>query len=160
MNSDLIKHKKVLLLIDVANLYHTLLKTFNGKFNYGKFYQFFEEHGTIHRAIAFGAQLDDEASSFISFLQHTGYEVRIKKVKVFDTGQKKANCDIDIAVEAIKTFNDCDIVVLVSSDGDFASLVEFIQSRGKRCFIYGCGISEDLQRTADESFEIDESLIQ
>ncbi len=61
-----------------------------------------------------------------------GY-VYIFKEAVFniDEGKIKANCDVDIAIQGIADIFEINLssAVLVSSDGDFLSLIRFWQSR-------------------------------
>ncbi len=61
-----------------------------------------------------------------------GYKYIFKEA-VYNKDEKKikANCDVDIAIHGTldKTEKDLEFAVLVTSDGDFASLVKFWQSR-------------------------------
>lgn len=145
---------KVLVLVDVPNIYFTLRKNLDGRLDYTKFLNRLQESFIIHRAIAYGGQLSDEAESFISVLQSVGYETRFKPVQVFSDGSKRANFDLDIAMDAVRILPSVDIVVLVSGDGDFVPVIEYIQSRGKRCFVWGSKISKELRSIANEAFEI------
>lgn len=143
-----------LVLMDVSNLYHCMKKKFGGRLDYQKFLEHLTCSGlVIYRAIAYGSQLAGEAEGFITFLKRNGYEVRFKQVKQYPDGTHKANLDIEIAMDAVKILESVDVVVLGSADGDFASLIDYIQSRGKRCFVYGSDISSELKQIADEYYE-------
>ena len=56
-----------------------------------------------------------------------------KEVTYGENGKVKGNCDADIVVKAMRdTYeNNCDNVILVSSDGDYASLVTFLIEKNK-----------------------------
>jgi uncharacterized protein (TIGR00288 family) len=45
---------------------------------------------------------------------------------------KKADWDIGLAVDAIKLSEKLDCVVLVTGDGDFVPLIEYLKSKGQQ----------------------------
>jgi uncharacterized LabA/DUF88 family protein len=67
------------------------------------------------------------------YLQDSGYELIFKQVAYGADGKLKGNCDADLVVSAMKDFyeNVFDKAILVSSDGDYTSLVLFLLEKNK-----------------------------
>ena len=56
-----------------------------------------------------------------------GFEVKMKDLQIFAGGAKKADWDVGLAVDAIKMAPKLDTVIIVSGDGDFVPLVEYLK---------------------------------
>ena len=67
------------------------------------------------------------------YLQECGFTLIFKEVIYEASGKPKGNCDADLVLQsAIDAFeNNCDKQILVSSDGDYASLVKFLTLKAK-----------------------------
>ena len=65
-------------------------------------------------------------------LQEWGYTIVFKPIVPDGNGKVKGNCDAELVLQAVSDFYErkCDSAVLVSSDGDFACLVNFIKEKG------------------------------
>ena len=65
-----------------------------------------------------------------------------------------------IVIDAIRTSPGLDVIVLVSGDGDFIALVEYLKNQGKRVEVmaFGKTTSSRLKDIADEFVDLDESL--
>lgn len=67
-------------------------------------------------------------------LQEQGYTLIFKEV-IYDkkNGKAKGNCDSDLVVKAMEDAyeNSFEKMVLVASDGDYASLVKFLKNKNK-----------------------------
>ena len=72
---------------------------------------------------------------------------------------KKADWDVGITVDAIKSAPGVDVIVLVSGDGDFIQLVEYLKNQGKRAEViaFGKSASSRLKETADEFIDLGET---
>jgi uncharacterized LabA/DUF88 family protein len=156
--------KRVGVFCDVSNLYHCAKKRFrNKKLNYQKYLKFVEDLGTIDTAIAYGAQVKNEARNFIHSLQSFGYTTKYKKPKVFRNGkltERKADWDIGIVVDIIKKLDDLDLIIIGSADGDFVPFVEYLLEQGKQVVIFACNISSDFASTKAVIIEIPETLME
>ena len=78
---------------------------------------------------------------------------------MFYGGAKKADWDVGIAVDAIKMAPKLDTVVIASGDGDFISLVEYLQmNEGCQVEIvaFGKSASGKLKEATDDFFDLDE----
>ena len=72
-------------------------------------------------------------SKLYKYLQEIGFTLVFKEVIYDNSGKAKGNCDADLVLNTVcdvyeKSF---DKVVLVTSDGDYAGLVKFLQGKNK-----------------------------
>lgn len=65
--------------------------------------------------------------NFFAALEDAGIELRLKDLQIFSDGSKKADWDVGMAVDAIRTAHSFDVVVIVSGDGDFTPLVDYLR---------------------------------
>ena len=77
----------------------------------------------------------------------------------FYGGMKKADWDVGIVIDAIKTSPSVDAIVLVSGDGDFVPLIEYLKNQGKRTEVmaFGKSGSAKLKESADEFADLDKN---
>lgn len=68
-----------------------------------------------------------------TFLQEAGYTLVFKETTYDGDGRVKGNCDADLVLQMTRDFYEkrFDEAVLVSSDGDYASLVKFLNEHKK-----------------------------
>ncbi len=50
---------------------------------------------------------------------------------IYLSGQKKADWDVGLAIDVVQVLDTLDVIVIVSGDGDFQPLVNYVQSRGR-----------------------------
>lgn len=155
--------RKILAVIDASNMYLLSKKVFGGRLNYPKLVDSIGEHGKIHRAIAYGAEMNGEATRFRDRLHEIGIETKYKDIKIFvdaDGNQtRKADWDVGIAMDVVQMLDAVDIVVFVTGDGDMAPCLNYVKSRGRLAFVIGSCISYELKAVADWFLEIDESFM-
>ncbi|MFA5954301.1 MAG: NYN domain-containing protein [Patescibacteria group bacterium] len=129
----MIKHKeqRVGVFIDVANMYHSAKNLHGSRVNFKEVLEAAVDGRRLMRAIAYAIKSDSEEEvSFFQALDKSGFEVKTKDLQIFPGGAKKADWDVGIAVDAITIALKLDVVVLVTGDGDFIPLVEFLQFQG------------------------------
>ena len=81
------------------------------------------------RAIAYGIKtVEGQEEKFFEALEKQGFEVKTKDLQIFPGGAKKGDWDVGIAVDAIKMSKSLDALVLISGDGDYIPVVEYIQN--------------------------------
>lgn len=158
--------KRLGIFMDVSNLYYCIHKKFDGrKLDYDKFKAFVEDLGDIQQAIAYGAQLRDEANGFVHCLQQIGFTTKWKIAKTYGSNKnedfkRKADHDVTIAIDIVNMINSIDRIILGSADGDLVPVVEWAQQRGVDVVVLACGISRDLKAVATKAIEIPESLLE
>lgn len=155
-----IKHKeqRVGILVDVQNMYHSARNLYQAKVNFKEILRIATAGRKLIRAIAYVIRTESgEEKKFIEALSKQGFEAKEKDLQVFLGGMKKADWDVGIAVDAIKLADKLDVIVLVSGDGDFAPLVEYLKTN-KGCQVeiiaFGESASRKLIETADDFIDL------
>jgi uncharacterized LabA/DUF88 family protein len=100
-----------------------------------------------------------EEKPFFEALTNLGIEIRVKDLLEYYGGMKKADWDVGIAVDAIKTSEIVDVIILASGDGDYIPLVEYLKNQGRRVEVmaFGRSTSSKLREVADEFVDLDEN---
>jgi uncharacterized LabA/DUF88 family protein len=154
--------EKMALFIDGANLYATA-KTLGFDIDYRKLLAEFQSRGYMLRAYYYTALAEDQEYSsirpLIDWLDYNGYTVVTKPTKEFvdASGRRKikGNMDIELAVHVMEMAEHIDHLVLFSGDGDFRSLVEAVQRKGRKVTVISTlttqppMIADELRRQAD-----------
>ena len=159
--------EKIALFIDGANLYATS-KTLGFDIDYRKLLKAFQKRGYLLRAYYYTALIEDQEYSsirpLIDWLDYNGYRVITKNAREFIdvAGRRKVkgNMDIELAVDAMELADTVDHFVIFSGDGDFRSLVEALQRRGRKVSVVStlttqpAMISDELRRQADHFIDL------
>ena len=123
------KEQRVGILVDIQNLYYSAKVLHGKKVNFGAVLKAGVGDRKLIRAIAYGIKtLEGQEEKFFEALGKVGYEVKTKDLQIFPGGAKKGDWDVGIAIDAVKMSKSLDVIVLVSGDGDYVPLVEYIQS--------------------------------
>lgn len=161
----IIKHKqqRVGIFIDTQNLYHSAKNLYKRKVNFGEVVKEALTGRVLIRAIAYviTSEAGDE-KGFFDALKKMGIETKTKNLQVFAGGAKKADWDVGLAVDAISLSNKLDSVVIVSGDGDFVPLVEYLKlSSGCQVEVvsFGKSTSSKLIEAADDFIDLDKKPI-
>ncbi len=129
-----IKHhqQRVAVLMDIQNMYHSAKHLFRARVNFQEVLKEAVSGRQLIRAIGYVVESETpEEKSFFEALLKQGIELRSKELQVFYGGQKKADWDVGIAIDAINLSLSVDVIVLVSGDGDFLPLLDYLKNRGK-----------------------------
>ncbi len=131
--------EKVVLLVDVQNVYYTTRDAYRSHFDYNQFWSKATTGRTVVKAIAYAVDRNDEKQrQFQNILKGIGFEVKLKPYIQRADGSSKGDWDVGITIDAMEYVDSADTVVLVSGDGDFSILVDKInQDKGKRVEVYG-----------------------
>jgi uncharacterized LabA/DUF88 family protein len=154
--------EKIALFIDGANLYATS-RALGFDIDYRKLLASFQKRGYLLRAYYYTALVEDQEYSsirpLIDWLDYNGYKVVTKPAKEFtdSTGRRKikGNMDIELTIDALELADVVDHYVIFSGDGDFRTLVEALQRKGRKVSIVSTMasqppmISDELRRQAD-----------
>ena len=158
----IIKHigQRVAVLIDVQNLYHSAKNLYQAKVNFGEILKLAVSKRNLIRAFAYVVRTKTgEEKPFFEALTKLGIETRVRDLQEFYGGLKKADWDVGIVIDAIRITPSVDTLVLVSGDGDFVALAEYLKNRGKRIEIiaFGKTTSSRLKEAADEFIDLDKN---
>ncbi len=129
-------NQRVSILIDVQNLYHSAKNFYQARVNYAELIKNLLKNRELIRAIAYVVKSDTSLgeAQFFEALNKAGIELRIKDLQIYPDGTKKADWDVGMAVDAIRISNFSDVIILVTGDGDFLPLIEYLKF-GKGCLI-------------------------
>jgi len=153
------KEQRVEVLIDVQNLYHSAKNLYGGRVNFKEILKQAIAGRKLIRAFAYVVRTKTgEERAFFEALTKLGIETRVRDLQEFYGGQKKADWDVGITIDAIRTSANVDVIVLCSGDGDYIPLVEYLRNQGKRVEImaFGRTTSSRLKEVADEFFDVGE----
>jgi uncharacterized LabA/DUF88 family protein len=158
-----IKHKeqRVGVFIDTQNLYHTAKNLYHARVNFGAVLKDAVAGRNLIRAIAYviTTEAGDERA-FFEALTKMGIESKTKDLQIFAGGSKKADWDVGLAVDAIKIAPKLDAVIIVSGDGDFIPLVEYLRTN-MGCQVeaasFGKSTSSKLKEAVDDFIDLDEN---
>src|SRR5436190_22169138 len=144
--------KNVAVFVDVANIFYAA-KAAGVDIDYVTLLKSATAGRDFVRAYAYTG-LDPENENqrnFHSFLARNHYKVVSKDIRKYGDGKVKANLDIELVVDLMKTARNLDIAVIVSGDGDFASAIRAVQEMGVRCEVisFRGNTSSDLIDVAD-----------
>lgn len=147
------KDQRVGVLIDVQNLYHSAKHLFGARVNFKEVLKNAVAGRKLIRAIAYVVKSDtEEEKAFFDALERIGLEMRVKDLQIFPGGAKKADWDVGIATDAARLADLLDAIVLVTGDGDFVPLVEYLKyNRGLQVEVmaFQRSASNSLQEVAD-----------
>lgn len=125
------KNQRVGVFIDVQNMYYSAKNLYNCRVNFGHIVETGVADRQLVRAIAYVVRAGvPEEQGFFDALTKLGIETKEREVQVFLGGAKKADWDVGMVVDAIRLSPKLDVVILVSGDGDFIPLVEYLQNMG------------------------------
>ena len=125
--------QRVAVLADSQNLYHTAQSLYSQNIDYAALLEEAVDGRTLSRALAYVVQADaPEEESFFEALVDIGFETRIKEIRTFQDGSKKADWDVGMSLDAVSLAPHVDTVVLCTGDGDFARLCHYLRHEGVR----------------------------
>lgn len=152
-------HQRVGVFIDVQNLYYSAKHIHNRKVNFGSIVREMVAGRRLIRAIAYVVRTESkDEQPFFEALYNQGIETREKELQIFTGGQKKADWDVGLTVDAMRLANSLDAVLLVSGDGDYIPLVEYLQAQGKQVEVaaFSETTSSKLRELVDDFIDLSE----
>ncbi|MFC1789365.1 NYN domain-containing protein [Patescibacteria group bacterium] len=151
------KEQRIAVLIDVQNMYHSAKNLYKARVNFGEILKEAIAERKLIRAFAYVVRTKTgEEKPFFEALTKLGLEMRVRDLQEFYGGAKKADWDVGITIDAVKITPSVDTIVLVSGDGDFIQLVEYLKNQGKRMEVmaFGPSTSSKLREVADEFIDL------
>ena len=149
--------KNVAVFVDVANIFYAA-KAAGVDIDYVLLLKSATAGRDLVRAYAYTG-LDPENENqrnFHAFLARNNYKVVSKDIRKYGDGKVKANLDIELVVDMMKTSRNLDVAVVVSGDGDFAPAIRAVQEMGVRVEVisFRGNTSSDLIEVADKFTDI------
>ena len=148
--------------IDAANL-ELSLKSLGWYVAYKRLYTYFQTETDLQFIRHYCPRFDDPGQDrFFTLLKRTGYKVVTKPLKTIADHQaeagyvRKANFDVEIALDAWILQDRYETLVLFSGDSDFDSLLQRLRQRRKRLIVVSARhhISKELIRAAHRFIDL------
>jgi uncharacterized LabA/DUF88 family protein len=129
---------RVAVFIDGNNLFHAA-RFHNIDIDYNKLLRVLLGDGRLLRAFFYtGVDVGAERQQgFLLWMRRNGFRVIQKELKTFYDGSRKANLDVEIAVDMLSLAGCYDTAVLVSGDEDFVYAVNAVAYKGCRVEVAG-----------------------
>jgi uncharacterized LabA/DUF88 family protein len=157
----IIKHpeQRVGVFIDTQNLYHSAKNMYHARVNFAQVLEDSVAGRRLIRARAYVVTTESaDEKNFFEALGKIGIETRTKDLQVFFGGAKKADWDVGLAVDAITAAPKLDTVILITGDGDFIPLVDYLKVHSG-CQVevvsFGRSTSGRLKEVADHFLDLD-----
>jgi len=151
--TDIHPDQRVAVLADSQNLYHTAHSDYSRNIDYEGLLTEAVAGRELTRAIAYVIRADaPNEEDFFDALVDIGFETKIKAIKTFGDGSKKADWDVGMSLDAITLADHVDTVVLCTGDGDFSRLCSHLRHEGVRVEVmaFSSSTAEELIDATDE----------
>jgi uncharacterized protein (TIGR00288 family) len=154
------KEQRVGVFMDVQNMYHSAKNIYGARVNFREILKTAVANRKLIRAIAYVVTTESgDEKAFLEALTKSGIEVKSKDLQIFPGGMKKADWDVGMAVDTIKLSEKLDCVVLVTGDGDFVPLIQYLQANGQQVEViaFEKSSSNKLIEAADDFIDLGKS---
>jgi uncharacterized LabA/DUF88 family protein len=115
--------------IDAQNLY-LAIQELGWKLDYKRFRVYLKEKYGVEKVYMFMGFLPENQALY-NFLQSVGYVLIFKPIVLNEEGYVKGNCDAELVLQAMIDLEKYNQAVVVTGDGDFYCLVNYLKSQDK-----------------------------
>jgi uncharacterized LabA/DUF88 family protein len=152
-------HQRVAVLVDAQNLYHSAHSLYSRNIDYSSLLDKAVSGRELVRAISYVIRADSpDEERFFDALVDIGFETKIKDIKTFGDGSKKADWDVGMSLDAVTLASHVDTVVLCTGDGDFSRLCSHLRHEGVRVEVMAFkeSTAEELIEATDAFLDLSE----
>ncbi len=150
---------RVAIFIDGSNLFYAALQL-GLEIDYTKLLSRLTAGSRLLRSFFYTGvdRTNEKQQGFLLWMRRNGYRVIAKDLVQLPDGSKKANLDVEIAIDMMTLVGSYDTAVLVSGDGDLAYAVDAVSYQGARVEIVSLRsmTSDSLINVADCYIDLDE----
>lgn len=150
---------RVAIFIDGSNLFYAALQL-GIEIDYSKLLHSLTSGSRLLRSFFYTGvdRTNEKQQGFLLWMRRNGYRVIAKDLVQLPDGSKKANLDVEIAVDMMALVGSYDTAVLVSGDGDLAYAVDAVSYRGARVEVVSLRsmTSDSLINVADRYIDLDQ----
>ena len=115
--------------IDSQNL-HMGVQSQGWKLDFKRFKSYLQSKHNVSKAFLFIGYLEEQTDMYQK-LREMGYTLVFKPTVTGGEGEVKGNVDAELVLEIMKEWNNYNRAVVVSGDGDFYNLVEYLREQKK-----------------------------
>jgi uncharacterized LabA/DUF88 family protein len=122
---------RVVVLVDGSNLFYAASQL-SLEIDYARLLSYLIQNRRLVRAYFYTGvdRANEKQQGFLHWMRRNGYRVVTKDLVQLPDGSKKANLDIEIAIDMLTLADHCDTMILLSGDGDLTYAVNQISYRG------------------------------
>lgn len=145
--------------IDAQNV-HLGIKSLGWDLDWVKFRVYLKDKYAVNTAYLFIGFIQSNQDLYSS-LQKAGYILIFKPIILDKEGKAKGNCDADLVLYTILEKDNYDKAIIVTSDGDFYSLIRYLYENKKLAMVlspYSKTCSKLLKKEAKENINYMENL--
>jgi uncharacterized LabA/DUF88 family protein len=150
---------RVAIFIDGSNLFYAALQL-GIEIDYTKLLCRLTAGSRLLRAFFYTGvdRTNEKQQGFLLWMRRNGYRVIAKDLVQLPDGSKKANLDVEIAVDLMALVGSYDTAVIVSGDGDLAYAADSVSYRGARVEVVSLRsmTSDSLINVADRYIDLDQ----
>lgn len=123
--------ERVVVLIDGANLFYAAMQL-GMEIDYTRLLQCLTRGRSLIRAYFYTGvdRANDKQQRFLLWMRHNGFRVISKDLIQHPDGSKKADLNIEMAVDMLTLSQHCDTIVLLSGTGDLTYAVNHVSYLG------------------------------
>lgn len=148
---------RIAIFVDGSNLFYAAMQL-GIEIDYTKLLCYLTQGSQLLRAFFYTGtdRVNDKQQGFLLWMRRNGYRVVTKDLVQLPDGSKKANLDVEIAVDMMTLAEHYDTAVLVSGDGDLAYAVNAVSYRGARIEVVSLRsmTSDSLINVADQYTDV------
>ena len=115
--------------IDAQNLYMGMQRL-GWKVDYIRFRKYLKEKYNVSVAYMFLGYILENKKLY-KFLENCGYILIFRETVVVAEHKIKGNVDVDLTVKVFEEIDNCNRVIVVTSDGDFYPLINYLYKKNK-----------------------------
>ena len=150
---------RVAIFIDGSNLFYAALQL-GIEIDYTKLLVRLTGGSRLLRAFFYTGvdRTNEKQQGFLLWMRRNGYRVIAKDLVQLPDGSKKANLDVEIAVDLMALVGSFDTAVIVSVDGDLAYAADAVSYRGARIEVVSLRsmTSDSLINVSDRYVDLDQ----
>ena len=155
--------QRLAILVDTANMYHSAKIKFQSRLDYSHLLHVVVRERQLVRAIAFVERHENiNITPFVDALRSVGFDTKVKTIRRNDDHKfQGGEWDVGIALYASRLAQQVDCIALVSGDGAFVDLVQYLNHEGLRTEVYAFDgyVSLELKQQSDDWYSIDETWL-
>ncbi len=149
------ENTKTYAFIDASNIIYGCTRA-GWKMDFEKLAKYLKTRYDVQRLLYYaGLDLNNKKQlGFYEALQKLGYETRLVPVKRYSDGSRKGDVDARLTFEVMRFSSEYNSAVLLTGDGDYFWLLEYLLESGKNVRLIGHSINtaRDLKRLFGSSF--------
>lgn len=150
--------QRIGIFLDTANIYHSARHLYNANVRFANLLKMLVGDRQLVRARAYTVSADRaKEKDFLKAMEKAGFEIRSKDLQSFPGGMKKGNWDVGMAIDAVKMSKKLDVAIIISGDGDFVDLVQYLQHEGLlvEAAAFGSSAAGALKEQVDNFIDLD-----